>query len=167
MSDATTAGPAVRDGSPWGAEPPAPPQPGGTGGSRDAAPSAAPRPEGTTPPARRGRLVLAERVVEKVAAQCASEIAGVGGSGGGFLGMGRQHDPGARPRVSVELTGSIATLSLELGVRYPTPVAAITQRVREELRRRVTELTGVTVRQIDIRVGYLHGASPAEERTLL
>jgi uncharacterized alkaline shock family protein YloU len=124
-------------------------------------------PDGPASPGSRGRLVLAERVVEKIAAQCASEIAEVGGSSRGFLGLGRQRDPSARPKVSVELTGGIATLSLELGIRYPASIAATTQRLREELRRRVTELAGVRVRQIDIRVGYLHAGAEAEERTLL
>ncbi|WP_165313087.1 Asp23/Gls24 family envelope stress response protein [Rothia halotolerans] len=124
-------------------------------------------PDGPASSSHRGHLVLAEKVVEKIAAQCASEITEVGGTGGGFLGMGRQNDPEARPKVSVELTGAIATLSIELGVRYPASIARVTQQVREELGRRVTELAGVQVRQIDIRVGYLHGGSPAEERTLL
>lgn len=122
----------------------------------------------TTPadPAARGRLVLAERVVEKVAAQCASEIADVGGRSRGFLGLGRQGDPSSRPRVTAELTGGVASLSLELGVRYPASIEETTQRLREELRHRVAGLTGVEVRQIDIRVGYLHQGASAEERTL-
>lgn len=107
------------------------------------------------PPAQRGHLNIADKVVEKIASQCAYEIAGVGGRDGGFLGVGRQADLDARPKVSVELTGQIATLSVELGVEYPRPIEETTQYVRETLARRVSELAGVNVRQVDIRVTYL------------
>lgn len=120
------------------------------------------------PPAQRGRTNIADKVVEKIAAQCAYEIAGVGGRGGGFLGVGRQADLDSRPKVSVELTGKIATLSVDLGVEYPRPIEETTQHVREILARRVGELTGVSVRQVDIRVTYLvPHVSRQEGRTLL
>ncbi|WP_269928610.1 Asp23/Gls24 family envelope stress response protein [Kocuria massiliensis] len=118
-------------------------------------------------PENRGRLVIADRVVEKIAAQCASEFATVGGRGGGFLGVGGHADPESRPHVKVELTGSIAVLSVELGLEYPLPIEETTERVREALVRTVSRLAGVEVRQVDIRVKYLVPQEGRRERVLL
>ena len=131
------------------------------------APSAhAPQPADRQPE-ERGRTVLAERVIQKIAAQIASEQPHIGGTSGGVLGLGRQESLDARPTVKVELTGRIATLALEVGVRSPAPIRQVTEDLRETLRRRVTEATGVQVRQVDIRVGYLQPRTEQGRRELL
>ena len=48
-------------------------------------------------PRRRGSLVLADKVVEKIAAQAAREVAAVSGASGGFLGIGATPDPARNP----------------------------------------------------------------------
>lgn len=121
----------------------------------------------TKEPAKRGHLILSDRAFTRIAAQCAAEIPSVGGKSGGFLGIGRQENFDSRPKVTVELTGGIASLSVEVGLRYPTPVTEVTESLRSQLRTRVSELTGVEVRQIDIRVGYLQARDAGSERTLL
>ncbi|MCT1368005.1 Asp23/Gls24 family envelope stress response protein [uncultured Kocuria sp.] len=128
--------------------------PSGVSGSRESA-------------GERGRLVVADRLVEKIAAQCASEFSSVGGRGGGFLGMGGHADLDSRPNVKVELTGSIAVLSVELGIEYPLPLEETTEQVREALVRTVSRLAGVEVRQVDIRVRYLVPQHHQSERVLL
>lgn len=123
--------------------------------------------DGSDSVAQRGSLVIADRVIEKIAAQCASELSGVGGRDRGFLGVGGQADLDSRPHVKVELTGSIAVLSVELGIEYPLPIEETTERVRETLTRTVSQMAGVDVRQVDIRVKYLVPQQGRNERVLL
>lgn len=118
-------------------------------------------------PETRGHLVLTDKAFSRIAAQCAAELPAVGGKSGGFLGFGQQEDFDSRPKVSVELTGNIAALAVEVGLRYPAPIAQITDELRSSLRERVTHLTGVDVRQVDIRVTYLQPRETGQERVLL
>ena len=103
----------------------------------------------------RGHTVLAARVIEKIAAQVASDESSAGGSSGGFLGIGTRADLSARPKASVVITGNIATLSVEVGMLYPVPLRQATEELRRRIATRVTELTGVDVRQVDIRIAWL------------
>ncbi|MET4093288.1 Asp23/Gls24 family envelope stress response protein [Arthrobacter sp. UYCu712] len=103
----------------------------------------------------RGRTVLADKVIEKIASQVASDESAAGGSSGGFLGIGTHADLSARPKASVELSGNIATLSVEIGMPYPVPLRQASEALRQRIRTRVTELTGVEVRQVDIKVSWL------------
>lgn len=103
----------------------------------------------------RGQTVLAARVIEKIAGQVASDEASAGGSSGGFLGIGTRADLSARPKASVELAGNIATLRVEVGMLYPVPLRQATEELRRRIATRVTELTGVDVRQVDIRISWL------------
>ncbi len=112
----------------------------------------------------RGRLVVAKQVVEKIAAQAAFEITGVGEHRGAFAaspGLAR----GPRPTVNVQLDGSEAWLSVEVGMTYPAPLRAATDELRSHLVRRVEQLSGITVRRLDIRIGWL-GAAAEQPRKL-
>lgn len=110
---------------------------------------------GRVEPRRRGRLVLAEKVVEKIAGQAANELSVASGRSGGLLGIGSDADPAARPRVEVDLSTESADLAIKIGIAYPGSIRAATQQVREHVTRRVEELTGVDVRRIDIEVTFL------------
>ncbi|MEO8220928.1 MAG: Asp23/Gls24 family envelope stress response protein [Specibacter sp.] len=103
----------------------------------------------------RGQTVLADKVIEKIASQVASDESVAGGSSGGFLGIGAHADLSVRPKASVELSGNIATLSVEVGMLYPVPLRQATENLRQRIRARVTELTGVEVRHVDIKVSWL------------
>ncbi|MDZ4091268.1 MAG: Asp23/Gls24 family envelope stress response protein [Arthrobacter sp.] len=103
----------------------------------------------------RGQTVVAARVIEKIVGQVASDESSAGGSSGGFLGIGSRADLSARPKASVELTGNIATLRVEVGMLYPVPLRRATEELRRRIAARVTELTGVDVRQVDIRISWL------------
>lgn len=103
----------------------------------------------------RGHTVLEKKVIEKIAGQVASDESAAGGSSGGFLGIGTHADLSARPRASVELNGNIATLSVEVGMPYPIPLRHATEELRQRIRARVTELTGVEVRHVDIKISWL------------
>ena len=116
----------------------------------------------------RGQTFLAARVIEKIAGQVASDESSAGGSSGGFLGIGTRADLSARPKASVELTGNIATLRVEVGMLYPVPLRQATEELRRRIATRVTELTGVDVRQVDIRIAWLTtGTDTSGRRKLL
>ena len=115
----------------------------------------------------RGQTVLAARVIEKIAGQVASDESSAGGSSGGFLGIGTRADLSARPKASVELSGNIATLRVEVGMRYPVPLRQATEELRRRIATRVTELTGVDVRQVDIRISWLTTGTDANGRRKL
>lgn len=117
--------------------------------------AAAPSSSGAVQPARRGRLVLSKAVIERVAAQAASEVAAAGGLSGGVLGFGAAGDLMARPAVTAELVGQSASLALDLTVGYPAPIRETTAAVREHIIMTVRRLAGVQVTRVDIRVSAL------------
>ena len=106
-------------------------------------------------PRLRGGLVLAEKVVEKIASQAAVEAGATSGRTGRVLGLG-DADPDARPSVGVDLSAVSADLTLKVGIAYPGSIRDATQQVRDHVTRRVEELTGVDVRRVDITVTSLH-----------
>jgi uncharacterized alkaline shock family protein YloU len=130
-----------------------------------AAGSSGARPE-PTEPRRRGRLILAERVIEKVAGQAASEVSAATGRAGGIFGLGAEADPQARPHVDVDLFADSADLAFSVGIAYPGSIRAATEEVRDHVVRRVRDLTGVSVRRVDIDVTFLAGDQDGSVRVL-
>jgi uncharacterized alkaline shock family protein YloU len=118
-------------------------------------------------PESRGRTVLDHKVVEKIASQVAGEESFAGGTSGGFLGLGAHADFAARPQASVELAGNIAALTVEVGLLYPVPLRQATEQLRRRISERVTALTGVQVRQVDITVSWLRPAAESSGRRRL
>ncbi|GAB2577608.1 Asp23/Gls24 family envelope stress response protein [Microlunatus antarcticus] len=120
-------------------------------------------------PARRGRLVIADSVVEKIAGQAAAEIGTVHGRTGGVLGLGAHDDRSARPDVDVDVRGSFADVSVKVGVAYPGSIRKTTSQLREHVTRRVRELTGVEVHRLDVEVTFLSvaGADTATRKDQL
>lgn len=98
---------------------------------------------------------MSRRVLEKIASQVARDETAAGGTSGGFLGIGSKADFTARPEASVELAGNIASLWVKVGLPYPVPLRTATQELRERIAGRVTDLTGVQVRQVDVTVAWL------------
>ena len=125
-----------------------------------------PRSEDVTEMRRRGRLVLADRVIEKIAGQAAVEVAATSGRSGGFLGLGAEADPGARPKVDVTLSAESADLALAVGIAYPGSIRRATQEVRDHVTERVETLTGVDVRRVDIDVTFLALADGTSRQAL-
>jgi uncharacterized alkaline shock family protein YloU len=110
---------------------------------------------------RRGTLVVAERVLEKVAAQAATEVSAVSGRSGGFLGIGSDSDPAARPKVDATLSADSVDLAVSVGIAYPGSIRRAAAELRDHVTRRVETLTGVDVRRVDIDVTFL----PVQEGT--
>ncbi len=126
-----------------------------------------PRPGASTDPGSRGRTELAVKVVEKIAGEVAREESISGGVSGGFMGIGGHADMAARPKTTVQLTGNTAALTIEVSMPYPVPLRQETGRLRQRIMSRVTELTGVDVEQVDIRVLWLQSGRDAPARRVL
>ena len=111
-----------------------------------------------------GTITIADGVISKIAARAAAENPDAGAAaarvlgravpGAGHLGL-RGTDLAGLPKASVDVDGSKAFLTLEISVRWPTSVPAVTDQVRSHLRSRVTELTGLTVEEVHIVVADL------------
>jgi uncharacterized alkaline shock family protein YloU len=111
-----------------------------------------------------GTITIADGVVSKIAARAAAENPDAGAAAARVLGRAvpaaghlglRGTDLAGLPKASVDVDGSKAFLTLEISVRWPTSVPAVTDQVRSHLRSRVTELTGLTVEEVHIVVADL------------
>jgi uncharacterized alkaline shock family protein YloU len=104
-----------------------------------------------------GETHIEDGVVEKIASRAAGEVDDVGGVAGRVLGVRLgSGEPDRDPSVRARVDGTIVTLHVTLSVTYPAPVAEVTQRVRAHVVERVSELTGLRPRQVDISVAALH-----------
>ena len=116
-----------------------------------------------------GRVEISSKAVEKIAALAAVEIPDAGGAaarllgrpvpGAGHLGI-RGSGLDRLPKVSADVDGQLAFLDVELSVRWPAPIGQITEAVRQHLGRRVGDLVGLDIREVNIHVVDLIGATP-------
>jgi len=111
-----------------------------------------------------GTITIADSVVSKIAARAAAENPDAGAAAARVLGRAvpaaghlglRGTELAGLPKASVDVDGSKAFLNLEISVRWPASVPAVTDQVRSHLRSRVTELTGLTVEEVHIVVADL------------
>jgi uncharacterized alkaline shock family protein YloU len=111
-----------------------------------------------------GRITVADSVVTKIAAQAAAENPDAGAAvarvlgravpGAGHLGV-RGTDLDALPKMTVQVDGSKAYVSLEIAVRWTASVAEVTAQVRRHVRERLRELAGLEVDEVHIVVADL------------
>jgi uncharacterized alkaline shock family protein YloU len=111
-----------------------------------------------------GRITIADGVVTKIAAMAAAENPDAGAAvarvlgravpGAGHLGV-RDTDLSALPRTRVEVDGSKAFVTLEMAVRWPASVSAVTTQVRRHVRERIRELAGLEADEVHIVVSDL------------
>lgn len=119
------------------------------------------------PPLRgRGTLTMSGKVVEKIAAQGASELPFVGGFGGGVLGVGRHAGAGHRPRASVDLGGTGVTVYLDIALDFPADIAARSADIRRHVTSTLERVTGLRVRRIDITIKALTTGADRPSRSL-
>jgi uncharacterized alkaline shock family protein YloU len=134
--------------------------PGGTAGAW--APVSADR-TGPVDPADRGRTVVADRVVAKIAAQAATEVEHAAGLRRSLAGRA-VGDP--RVRAQADVDGHVTALRLEVAVDFPAPVRQVTRAVRQRVTERVSTLAGMTVDHVDITVAALR-RKPVDVRRVL
>jgi uncharacterized alkaline shock family protein YloU len=120
-----------------------------------------------------GMISINDRVVEKMAAQAAVEIPDAGGAAPRVLGRAvtgagafgaRQTSLTEPPKAAADVDGSVVILELSISVRWPASVPAVSSAVREHVRSRVGELTGLTVSEVSISVTDLVTRLPAPPR---
>ncbi len=105
----------------------------------------------------RGETIIAPAVVEKIATKAASEVDGVGG----VLQTGLSRllpwtVGGDSPaRASAEVGGDTVTVDLTVNVVYPEPVATVTNAIRSQVTRRLSELCGLRATEVNIAVPAL------------
>ncbi|WP_089009696.1 Asp23/Gls24 family envelope stress response protein [Micromonospora viridifaciens] len=108
-----------------------------------------------------GRLHIHDRVVEKIAARAAREIAEAGSAtprvlgrslpGAGRFGI-RRTDLDTAGKASAYIEGSVTRIELSISVRWPASLPEVTAQVRDRVRTRVSELTGLRVQEVGITV---------------
>ena len=120
-----------------------------------------------------GMISINDRVVEKMAARAAIEIPDAGAAASRFLGHSmagasalgaRQTSLTALPKASADVDGSLVNLDLSISVRWPASVPEVSSAVRENVQRRVSELTGLTVSEVSISVTALVTQLPPPPR---
>jgi uncharacterized alkaline shock family protein YloU len=120
-----------------------------------------------------GMININDQVVEKTAARAAVEVPDAGAAASRFLGrsMGGMAALGARqtslataPKAAADVDGSVVTLDLSISVRWAASVPEVASAVREHVRSRVSELTGLTVAEVSISVAALVSQLPAPPR---
>jgi uncharacterized alkaline shock family protein YloU len=113
----------------------------------------------------RGRTTIADRVLAKIADRALTEIEDAGGAARRVLGVRLGRDSMATtPWVTAKVDGGLAMLRMRISVAYPAPVREVTRRLRELVRTRVGELTGLDVREVDIEVARLLATEQARRR---
>lgn len=152
-------------------------------GSAPAVPDASPRvpnasrtaPEPAAGRTELGTISIGDGVVAKIAARAAVEIPDAGAAasrvlgrsvpGAGHLGV-RATDLDALPKTSAQVDGATTVIDMQISVRWPSSIAAVTAEVRQHVRERVGELTGLSVEEVRIVVGDLvaHITAPPRVR---
>ncbi|SBW19238.1 hypothetical protein FDG2_1094 [Candidatus Protofrankia californiensis] len=112
-------------------------------------------------PAIRGRLLIADRVVEKIAAEAVRDVESVGGLRHRFPGRARSTGNDRPPRVSARVGRGTARISMSLSIRYPARIMEICDGVRTRVTGHVADLAGLRVTRLDIDVSALDlGSDP-------
>lgn len=117
-----------------------------------------------------GHILIADRVVEKIAAQAVVEIPDAGGAtprvfghaipGAGHLGI-RRTGLHQAPKATADVDGTTVYLDLAVSIRWPASIAQVTTQVRDHVRTRIQDLTGLRVAEIRITITALI-TGPAE-----
>ena len=110
-------------------------------------------------PGERGRLRVADRVVERVAGYAVTLVPDATAAPRRVLGrsMGPR-DADDEAKVRAEVHGGSATVHATIAVRWPASVRAVSQAVRRRIRDDLSMITDVKVDHVDIDVVSL----PAE-----
>lgn len=122
---------------------------------------AAPAPGVPSSPETRGRLTISERVVSRLAAKSAASHPAVGARSGGVLGVGTSQDFSALPPATATIAGSSASVSIRIGLRFPSDIRATTDEVRQGIIADLERFAGVNASPVDIHVEWLEAAPPA------
>ncbi|WP_207208657.1 Asp23/Gls24 family envelope stress response protein [Nocardioides oleivorans] len=114
----------------------------------------------TAPAADRGRTVIADKVVERVASIATSEIEAVIDTRTGWTKLVRK----GLPHAEAVVAGGTSRITVEVAATWPTPLAQVAAQVREHVSRQVSDITGVTVTRVDVTVADVVHLEATEAR---
>ena len=113
----------------------------------------------------RGRLVVADRVVERVAGYAVQLVTGAAAAPRRVLGV---NVGAARPEgvasVDAQVQDDLASVQATIAVRWPMSVRMVADSVRQRIRSEVTTITGVRVDHVDVEVVSMTLPEAAEAR---
>jgi len=114
-------------------------------------------------PAERGKTVIANEVVEKIAGIAAREVPGVydlGGDAARLFSAVRERlhlgEESAAQGVSVRLDGKTAEIEVVIVIEFGFVVYSVTEKVREKVISSVENLLGLEVLAVDVTVDDVH-----------
>ncbi|MEW2545813.1 Asp23/Gls24 family envelope stress response protein [Streptomyces sp. NPDC047002] len=118
------------------------------------------------PAGTRGRTIIANGVVEKIAGMAAREVPGVYSLGGGglsrTLGAVRDRVPGGSGRsglgrgVKVEVGERQTAIDLDVVVEYGVAIQDCAAEIRENVISALERITGLEVVEVNVAVGDVH-----------
>lgn len=121
-----------------------------------------------------GTLTINDSVVAKIASRAALDVPDAGAAAPRMLGrslgkaggLGRENSLQGLPKATAHVDGSVALIDLQISVRWGASVPGTADAVRESVRTRVTQLTGLNVAEVTIAVTGLvtHLAPPPRVR---
>ena len=103
----------------------------------------------TTPPAQRGRLRIADRVLARIAWLAARDALVAATASMATAAAGEP------PRVAVSVSGSSARIRVGVDLPFPSDLAALAGAVRDAVAERVGALTGIPAREVVVVVERL------------
>jgi len=119
----------------------------------------------TVTPEDRGRLDVADRVVEKVAGHAVTLVPQATAAPRRVLGVnvGKAREE-SRADVDTQVHGDVATVQARIAVQWPRSVAQVADAVRGRISEEVSRITGVRVDHVDLEVTAMTTASPTQPR---
>lgn len=100
------------------------------------------------PPEGRGRLLIADKVVQKIASAAAREVDGITGTRSSWTHkLGR-----SLPRATATVAGGHARIAVHIAASWPLSLAPIAAAVHDHVTEQVTTLTGTTVAAVDVTI---------------
>jgi len=98
----------------------------------------------------RGRLTIAEKVVERVAGYTVTQVDGVSAAPRRLLGMTvGEARADSEASVSAQVGGSVGTVRATIAIAWPHPVRVVADRLRAAIRDDVARMTDGRVAQVD------------------
>lgn len=100
------------------------------------------------PPGDRGRLVIADKVVERIASRAAGDVEAVTENRSGWSKVvGR-----SLPTPTAKVAGGRVRVGVDVAAAWPAPLGDLAIRVRDHVSERVETLTGMPVVAVDVTV---------------
>lgn len=118
-----------------------------------------------------GRISIGDRVVARIAGRAVLDVPDAGGVApvligklaGGHLGV-RETSLDSIPKTTANVDGTRAFVTTTVSIRWPAPIAATAQAVRDSIRAQVSHMAGVEVPEVEVRVEALVQHIPSGPR---